>query len=71
MSFFEILRAERLARGLTQAELASRANISIPTVRALESGAGTILSLEAVLPVLCLRWRVAKAGEHMGRVLAE
>ncbi|KFE33451.1 DNA methylase [Thioclava atlantica] len=71
MSFFEILRAERVGRGLTQAELASRAKISIPTVRALESGAGTILSLEAVLPILGLRWRVTTPGKHMGRVLAE
>ncbi len=71
MAFFEILRAERVGRGLTQAELASRANISIPTVRALETGAGTILTLEAVLPTLGLRWRVTAPAEHMGRVLAE
>ncbi|OOY26437.1 hypothetical protein BMI90_17695 [Thioclava sp. L04-15] len=71
MSFFEILRAERVGRGLTQAELASRSKISIPTVRALESGAGTIFTLEAVLPVLGLRWRVTTPGKHMGRVLAE
>ncbi|WP_210401946.1 helix-turn-helix transcriptional regulator [Thioclava sp. L04-15] len=71
MAFSEILRAERVARGLTQAELASRASISIPTVRALESGAGTLLSLEAILPILGLRWRIAKAGEHIGHVLAE
>ncbi|WP_078599777.1 helix-turn-helix transcriptional regulator [Thioclava sp. DLFJ4-1] len=71
MSFSELLRAERVGRGLTQADLASRANISIPTVRALESGAGTILSLEAILPILGLRWRVTEPGEHMGRVLME
>jgi len=71
MSFFEILRAERVGRGLTQAELASRAKISIPTLRALERGAGTILSLEAILPILGLRWRVTTPGKHMGRVLME
>jgi len=71
MAFSEMLRAERAERGLTQADLASRASISIPRVRALENGAGTILSLEAVLPILGLRWRIAKAGEHIGHVLAE
>ncbi len=37
----------------------------------MESGGGTILSLEAILPILGLRWRVTGPGGHMGRVLME
>lgn len=35
----ELLRAARLARGLSQAEVAKRLRVSIPTVQAIEKGA--------------------------------
>ena len=38
------IRAERLRRGIDQASLASAANISTPSLSALENGAGSRLS---------------------------
>jgi transcriptional regulator with XRE-family HTH domain len=38
------IRAERLRRGVDQASLASAANISTPSLSALENGAGSRLS---------------------------
>lgn len=38
------IRAERLRRGIDQASLASDANISTPSLSALENGAGSRLS---------------------------
>ncbi len=38
----EQLRAARAMAGLTQAQLAARAGISIPTVKRLENGAGSL-----------------------------
>jgi transcriptional regulator with XRE-family HTH domain len=38
------IRAERLRRGIDQASLASAANISTPSLSALENGAGSQLS---------------------------
>ncbi|MGL5632425.1 MAG: helix-turn-helix domain-containing protein [Azovibrio sp.] len=37
------LRSQRLGQGLTQAELAERAGISLPTLRRLEAGQGATL----------------------------
>jgi transcriptional regulator with XRE-family HTH domain len=48
----EQLQAARAQRGLTQADVASRSEVSIPTVRALERGGGSVRTLEAVLRVL-------------------
>ena len=41
---------------MTQAAVAAASGISVPTLRSLERGVGTIRSLTAVLPVLGLRW---------------
>lgn len=48
----EQLRTARAQRGWTQADVAARSEVSIPTVRALERGGGSVRSLEAVLRVL-------------------
>lgn len=48
----EQLRAARAQRGWTQADVAARSEVSIPTVRALERGGGSVRTLEAVLRVL-------------------
>lgn len=53
----EQLRAARAHRGWTQAEVAARAEVSIPTVRALERSGGSVRTLEAVLRVLGPRAR--------------
>jgi len=50
----EVLRAARVARGLSQAEAAKRLRVSIPTIQAIEKGApgsafGTFLALLWVL----------------------
>jgi transcriptional regulator with XRE-family HTH domain len=42
----------RMNRGLTQAALAFKAKLSIPTIRSLERGGGSIRALNAVLNVL-------------------
>ena len=43
------LRALRLQRNVTQADLASRSGISTPTLSALEEGRGTLATLAAVM----------------------
>ncbi len=48
----EQLRCARAQRGWSQAEVAERSKISIPTLRALERSGGSVRSLEAVLRVL-------------------
>ncbi len=48
---------------MTQAAVAAASGISVPTLRSLERGVGTIRSLAEVLPVLGLRWAWA-AGEE-------
>ncbi|WP_420804044.1 helix-turn-helix domain-containing protein [Ralstonia chuxiongensis] len=51
------LRAERIRRGMSQAEMAERAGLSTRTYRRLEAeGAGTVAALLAVLRV-CERLR--------------
>jgi transcriptional regulator with XRE-family HTH domain len=51
------LKAARHRRGLSQAAVALRANLSVPTVRSLEQGGGNVRSLSAVLNVLAPRAR--------------
>ena len=46
------LRTTRRSRGLTQAEVAASARISLPTLRALERGEGGVQALVAVMAVL-------------------
>ncbi|WP_443026022.1 DNA N-6-adenine-methyltransferase [Sphingomonas sp. PB2P19] len=48
----EQLRSARAQRGWTQADVAARSNVSVPTVRSLERGGGTVKTLEALLRVL-------------------
>lgn len=48
----EQLRSARAQRGWTQAEVAERSRISIPTLRSLERSGGSVRTLEAVLRVL-------------------
>ena len=50
----------RTRRGWTQARLAERAGISVPTLRALERDGGTVASLSAVLRVLAPHVRARK-----------
>ncbi|KEO58727.1 helix-turn-helix domain-containing protein [Thioclava indica] len=71
MSSLQILKDQRRALGLSQAQVAKRAGISIPTLRELENGQGTIRSLTAVLTVLDLRWAWAPSAESAGDVLCE
>ncbi|MEX1663639.1 helix-turn-helix domain-containing protein [Thioclava sp. 15-R06ZXC-3] len=61
MSLVWILKDRRRMLGLSQAQVAKRAGISIPTLRELETSQGTIRSLTAVLAVLDLRWAWAQA----------
>jgi transcriptional regulator with XRE-family HTH domain len=56
--------------GLTQAALARSAGISIPTLRGLERGAGSLRSLAAVLPLLGLSWGWCEAEDPPGAALA-
>jgi transcriptional regulator with XRE-family HTH domain len=46
------VRSARAKRRLTQAEVAAKAGVSIPTVRGIERGTGTVRSLQAVLAVV-------------------
>ena len=55
------LRAARLRKGWTQARLAARAGISVPTARALENDGGSVASLSAALSVLAPAARARKS----------
>ena len=50
------IKVYREYRGLTQAELATQANLSLAMIKKLESGetSGSIKSLKAIAKVLCL-----------------
>lgn len=50
------IKVYREYRGLTQAELAAQANLSLAMIKKLESGetSGSIKSLKAIAKVLCL-----------------
>ena len=63
-----ILSQARRGLGMTQAAVAAASGISVPTLRSLERGVGTIRSLAAVLPVLGLRWSWPEGEEtpHQG-----
>jgi transcriptional regulator with XRE-family HTH domain len=56
MSTLPLLEHARRARGLTQAALAMSAGISLPTLRALQRGSGTLRSLQGVMRILDLDW---------------
>jgi site-specific DNA-methyltransferase (adenine-specific) len=70
--FGNILRLARLASGITQADLAHQASLSIPTVRTLEAGQGSITSAKAVIAALDHRlvWAAYTGEDHHGTALA-
>jgi transcriptional regulator with XRE-family HTH domain len=46
------VRKARLQRGMTQAQVADRARVSLPTVRAVETGTGSISALSRIIEAL-------------------
>lgn len=66
------LRQQRKLQKLTQSELATRAGLSVPTVRLVEQGLGNLSSLWAVTAVLSLKLvgRNLPDGERVGERLA-
>lgn len=66
-----LIRMTRRARRLTQAEIATQAGISLPTLRALERGEGGVRALVAVMQVLDLRWGWAPDRAAAAAALAE
>ena len=67
----DILRTTRRSRGLTQAEVAASARISLPTLRALERGEGGVRALVAVMVALDLHWGWAPDRVQAARALAD
>lgn len=65
-----LLSATRRARSLTQADVASMAQISLPTLRSLERGEGGVHALVAVMAVLGLRWGWAPERTEAAAMLA-
>ncbi|WP_423208027.1 helix-turn-helix domain-containing protein [Paracoccus yeei] len=65
-----LLSATRRARSLTQADVASMAQISLPTLRSLERGQGGVHALVAVMAVLGLRWCWAPDRAQAAAMLA-
>lgn len=64
------LRATRRASGLTQRSLAGMAQVDLATLRALESGRGTVMPLLAVLDTLDHRISAQPADVEFGRWVA-
>ena len=69
----QALKKERKARKLTQADLATQAEISVPTVRLLEQGMGHLQSLWAITTVLNIKLigRNLPDGMRIGERLAQ
>ncbi|WP_417809517.1 helix-turn-helix domain-containing protein [Thioclava sp.] len=70
MTALPLLRDRRRDLALTQAAVAKAAGISIPTLRNLEQGKGSIGSLSRALPFMQLRWswlRDTDAGQDLTR----
>lgn len=65
-----LFRVTRRARSLTQANVASMAQISLSTLRALERGEGGVHALVAVMAVLGLRWGWAPDRTQAAAMLA-
>lgn len=65
-----LLSATRRARSLTQADVACMAQISLPTLRAVERGEGGVHALVAVMAVLGLRWGWAPDRTQAAAMLA-
>jgi transcriptional regulator with XRE-family HTH domain len=69
----QALREARKQAGATQADIAERAGLSLPTVRLLERGKGTIESLDAYLDCLDLEIygdRLPRSGSRGERIAA-
>lgn len=64
MSPLALLASERRDLKLPQARLAHAAGISVPTLRGLERGSGSVRSLVRVMDVLGLRWGWVEAGDN-------
>src|SRR5947208_17082305 len=62
------LKRERQDRQLTQSDLAQQAQVTIPTIRSLENGQGTLSSFWSVLEVLNVEiaGRNLPTGQHIG-----
>lgn len=65
-----LLKQERRARDWTQDDLALRAGITVPTLRGLEAGRGTLRSLVSVMTILDLAWGWAGPDENAATTLA-
>jgi transcriptional regulator with XRE-family HTH domain len=72
ISLCEMIRQERKTRRMTQRDIAKLAGLSMPTVRLLERGRGTIQSLQQVLRALDVELvgRNLPQGEEIGRQVA-
>lgn len=65
------LRERRRALGLTQGRVARRAQVSIPTIRAVEAGRGTLSAAASVVAALGLAWGwPERVTDHPGTALA-
>ncbi|RWR16497.1 helix-turn-helix domain-containing protein [Sinirhodobacter populi] len=66
----KLLLETRRTRCMTQPDVAQAAGVSVPTIRALERGEGSIRSLVAVMAVLDLRWAWAREMDGGGSEFA-
>src|SRR5690554_6328847 len=53
---FSLFQEKRSAAGLTQAEVGQQSGLSVPTIRMLERGAGSIASARPAMAALGLTW---------------
>lgn len=60
----------RRSRGMTQGDLAKEIGISIPTVRALERGKGSLEILRRCMGIMGLRWGWARLDQDPAALLA-
>jgi len=70
MTSIELLAQRRRALRLSQQSAAQRAEISIPTLRNLERGKGSLNSLQKLLAVLSMEWAWAPNDASIGPHLA-
>lgn len=66
MDFASIIREERTSKGLTQGELAKRANCSLHAVWEAERGNGSVAVLSALVASLDIRFAAVAKGETWG-----
>lgn len=70
MSALPLIAQTRRSRGMTQADLAQIIQVSIPTVRALERGEGSLRLLGRAMQALGLGWGWVRQGENSATLLA-